>query len=189
LFCRNYGSSVYGFWLNTADTNTKLVGYPVFGVFTGVEMKIGLPDSLNNLQSDTQTAPLSNTGMYWSWASGYKFMKLEFLHKDTNKSVSWHNGGSTCTGSYGSISCTYSNLSTVSISKSTGSFSANDVIALNIRELTDSTDTSAAGVSCMNGPQGTMMGANANCAKMGSNMGLNLDGTTTTSTQKAFSIQ
>lgn len=177
-----------GFGKNTADTNKKLVGYPVFGVFTGVEMKIGLPDALNNLQSDTQTAPLSNTGMYWSWASGYKFMKLEFLHKVTNQTVSWHNGGSTCTGSFGSISCTYSNLSTVSISKSTGSFSANDVIALNIRELTDSTDTSA-GVSCMKGPQGTMMGANANCAKMGANMGINLDGTTTTTTQKAFSIQ
>ena len=179
---------LYNAGLNTAGTNTKLVGYPVFGIFSGVEFKIGLPSSLNNLQSDTQTAPLSNTGMYWSWASGYKFMKLEFLHKGTNQSVSWHNGGSTCTGSYGSISCTYANISTVSVSKSTGTFSTSDVIALNIRELTDSTSTTA-GVSCMNGPQGTMMGANANCAKMGANMGLNLDGTTTTSTQKAFSIQ
>lgn len=177
-----------GFGKNTSDTNSKLTGYPVYGLFSGVEFKIGLPDALNNLQSDTQTAPLSNTGMYWNWAGGYKFMKLEFLHKGTNSSVSWHNGGSSCTGSYGSISCTYKNISTVSINKSSGNLTSSDVIALNIRELTDSTDTSA-GVSCMNGPQGTMMSANANCAKMGANMGINLDGTTTTSTQRAFSIQ
>lgn len=179
---------LYGSGKNTADTNKKLVGYPVYGSFTGVEFKVGLPASLNNLQSDTQTAPLSNTGMYWSWASGYKYMKLEFLHKTTNAAVSWHNGSSSCTGSYGSIACTYQNVSTVSITNTSG-FTSSNVIAFNIRDLTTNTDTSASGVSCMNGPQGTMMGANSNCATMGSNMGIKSDGTTTTSTQRAFSIQ
>ncbi len=172
-----------GFGKNTADTNKKLVGYPVFGIFTGVEMKIGLPDDLNILQSDTQLAPLNNTGMYWSWTLGYKTMKLEFLHKDTSSSVSWHNGSSGCSGFGGSMSCSNKNTSIISITKASGNLSSSDFLTLNLRDLTDGTNSNGSTLSCMSGPQ-----SNASCATIGTNMGIKSDGTTLI-TQKAFSIQ
>lgn len=91
------GISLLDFGYNTASsgvtcstsTYTTVVGKVKPGTYTGVEMTLGTPilsadltTSLNHSnQSDTSNTPLplQNTAMAWSWQSGRKFTKIEFL--------------------------------------------------------------------------------------------------------------
>jgi uncharacterized repeat protein (TIGR04052 family) len=175
-----YSSSV------TTELNKKLKGSPAYGLFTGVEFKIGLPNEVNNLRDITQEAPLNDPGMYWDWNSMYKFMKLELNHSNGNI-LAWHGGNTTCSGSVGSRECTYENVPTIKVNKSSGYLNSSTEIVLNIKDLMDGTDTVGAALGCHSGPQGNMMGADANCARIGKNMGIDIDGTAA-STQSAFSI-
>ncbi len=164
----------------TTTTNTKITGSGVSGSFSGIEFTVGVPLDLNHQDDTTLAAPLNSTGMYWSWNSGYKFMKLEFLNGSVGNA--WHIGSSTCTNSV----CTYSNRATVTVTKSSGTFNpSTDTVALDIQALLNGTDTTSSAISCHAGPQSS----DTKCGTIGTNMGVTKATGLSSGTQSAFIIR
>ena len=83
------------FLINANDTNSLLAELTDIpgGKYTGVEYMIGV-DSARNV-SGAQTGALDPAnGMFWSWSSGYIFMKLEGQSSaSSNNSFVYHIGG------------------------------------------------------------------------------------------------
>lgn len=61
----------------TAVTNTSLRGTILEGEHTGIRFDVGLPFEQNHLNADEAPPPLNTTAMFWSWAAGYKFAKID----------------------------------------------------------------------------------------------------------------
>lgn len=61
----------------TAETNVSVRGTVPAGEYTGVRFDVGLPFEQNHLNADEAPPPLNTTAMFWSWASGYKFAKID----------------------------------------------------------------------------------------------------------------
>jgi uncharacterized repeat protein (TIGR04052 family) len=62
----------------SAATHTAVVGtVPAGTVVTGVRFKVGVPFALNHLDATTAAPPLNVPAMYWAWASGYKFVRID----------------------------------------------------------------------------------------------------------------
>jgi uncharacterized repeat protein (TIGR04052 family) len=172
----------------SSETNLKLAGTSATGNYTGVEFTIGVPSEFNNQDNTTLSAPLNSTAMYWSWNSGYKFMKFEFMHEDatdSNKINSWHMGSTSCASNV----CSVSNRSTIKVTKSSGIINfATEVVALDLQQLLDGTNTNSGNggskIACHSGPQ-----SGGACATIGTNVGLKSTDGTSTGVQKAFSIK
>ncbi|MDX1960298.1 MAG: metallo-mystery pair system four-Cys motif protein [Leptospiraceae bacterium] len=172
----------------SAETNLKLVGTSVSGNYTGIEFTMGVPAEFNNQDNTTLAAPLNSTAMYWSWNSGYKFMKVEFMHEDatdSNKINYWHMGSSSCASNV----CARINRPTITLKKSTGNINfSTDVIALDLQQLLDGTNTNSGNggkkIACHSGPQ-----TGGDCSTIGTNVGVNSTDGTSLTTQKAFSIK
>jgi hypothetical protein len=83
------------FLINANDTNSLLAELTDIpgGKYTGVEYMIGV-DSARNV-SGAQTGALDPAnGMFWSWSTGYIFMKLEGQSSaSSNNSFVYHIGG------------------------------------------------------------------------------------------------
>lgn len=130
----------------TKETNTSIRGSVASGYYTGIEFKLGVPFDLNHLMNTSQAAPLNNSTMYWSWQSGYKFMKFEFNTTDgagTANQIHLASNGCPSTNATGANdACTYPNRSTISIKKTSGTLAlATDSIALDIKNLLNGTNS------------------------------------------------
>jgi uncharacterized repeat protein (TIGR04052 family) len=80
------------------DTRRVIEGSaPDFDDYVGVTFTIGLPDELNHLDGATAPPPLNVPGMWWSWAGGYKFIRLD-VSTAKNPSFFFHLGNAKCTG-------------------------------------------------------------------------------------------
>lgn len=104
-----------------ASGNLKVVGTVPAGSYHGLKFKVGLPASVNHLLADSQPSPLNQSAMFWSWTSGYRFLRVEGL----NASKAGLSGGLLHLGSTGctpvsasdptqGASCTYPNTVDVS---------------------------------------------------------------------------
>ena len=165
----------------TSTTNTKITGSGVSGSFSGIEFTVGVPEDLNHLDDTTLAAPLNSSGMYWSWKNGFKFMKIEFLNGSIGNA--WHIGSSGCNDNY---VCTYYNRSTVTVTKSSGTFNpSTDTVALDIQALFNGTNTTSTRISCHSGPQSS----DTNCGTIGTNMGVTKATGLSSGTQSAFIIR
>ena len=51
-------------------------------VVRGVRFVLGVPFRLNHADLAAQPAPLSSTRMFWSWNSGYKFLRIDLRSAD-----------------------------------------------------------------------------------------------------------
>lgn len=64
----------------TSATNTSISG-SLEGLssddYTRVRLTVGVPENLNHLDRTTAASPLNLDGMTWSWAGGYKHMRLD----------------------------------------------------------------------------------------------------------------
>lgn len=47
------------------------------GRYTGVQFSVGVPFDLNHANPLQASAPLDRADMFWSWQSGYKFLRLD----------------------------------------------------------------------------------------------------------------
>lgn len=72
----------------TGPMHTKIVGTVPAGDYTGVRFKIGVPESRNHGNQATAPSPLNLEGMFWSWTTGYKFLRLDVapMHSDMEDS-------------------------------------------------------------------------------------------------------
>lgn len=96
-----------------ASLNLELDSVPT-GTYTGVEFTLGVDSITNTLPVSERTGVLDpSNGMYWSWNSGYIFLKAEGLSPQStmpDQSFTYHIGGF---GGYSSP--TINNIKTVRI--------------------------------------------------------------------------
>ena len=57
--------------------NLEVVGALPPGAYHGLKFRVGLPEHLNHLLVDALPSPLNQSAMYWSWTSGYRFLRVE----------------------------------------------------------------------------------------------------------------
>ncbi len=66
-----------GCQMGSPSTHTAVTGTVPAGTYTGVAFKVGVPFAQNHLDVATAAPPLDVPAMYWAWASGYKFIKMD----------------------------------------------------------------------------------------------------------------
>jgi uncharacterized repeat protein (TIGR04052 family) len=60
-----------------ADTNDRVVGTVPAGSYDGIVFDLGVPYALNHQDLTTAPSPLNVASMYWAWATGRKFLRLD----------------------------------------------------------------------------------------------------------------
>lgn len=95
-------------------TNFEVRGtVPDHDDYTGLEFIVGVPDEHNHLDGATAPAPLNAQGLWWSWAGGYKYMRLD-VRPATQPEFFYHLGATSCQGSPAEgFSCAHDNLATI----------------------------------------------------------------------------
>ena len=61
----------------TAETNTVVKGTAPDGDYVSLAFDIGLPFAQDHGDASLAASPLNQTAMFWSWQSGYKFIKID----------------------------------------------------------------------------------------------------------------
>ncbi len=67
-------------------------------VFTGVRFHLGVPAALDHLDADNQPSPLNVTSMFWGWADGYKFFRVDGRTTGQPAGMRFHLGATACSG-------------------------------------------------------------------------------------------
>ncbi len=166
----------------TAETNSQLVISAPPGAYTGVAFTVGLPYSVNSLQNTAQAAPLNIPAMYWSWTSGYKFMKFEYQNTGDANKMNYHLGSTGCTGVQNS-DCANPFRSNISVTSASGFALTTDRVTLNLSNLLNGVEQNlAASRTCMPA-QGTTF-----CDPLLSSMALSRTDGQPSGVQTAFSI-
>jgi uncharacterized repeat protein (TIGR04052 family) len=62
----------------TSDTNALVKGTVAPGTYTGIALRIGVPEELNHRNPATESSPLNLSALQWDWTYGRKFMKIDF---------------------------------------------------------------------------------------------------------------
>jgi uncharacterized repeat protein (TIGR04052 family) len=60
--------------------NTSIRGRLKAGTYTGIRFTVGVPFALNHANPLTAAAPLDRGEMFWTWQSGYKFLRADSFH-------------------------------------------------------------------------------------------------------------
>jgi len=61
----------------TAETNAKVVGSVPAATYKGLKFGLGVPFALNHQNQATAPSPLNLSALFWSWQSGYKFLRID----------------------------------------------------------------------------------------------------------------
>lgn len=85
----------------SAAINTRIVGRvePGRDIET-VRFRVGVPESLNHANAALAPAPLSTTTMWWSWLTGYKFVRIDARTAEGEPFL-LHLGSTECAGKVG----------------------------------------------------------------------------------------
>jgi uncharacterized repeat protein (TIGR04052 family) len=76
------------------ERNTMLTGHVARGTYTGIRFSIAVPFGLNHANPLIAAAPLDRTELFWSWQSGYKFLRFELT--DDQHAGAFHLGSTGC---------------------------------------------------------------------------------------------
>lgn len=86
---------------------------PDSGDYVGVEFTVGVPNEMNHLDGATAPAPLNAQGLWWSWAGGYKYVRLDF-RPETQPEFFYHLGATSCSGDVAAgFECLFANLAKI----------------------------------------------------------------------------
>jgi uncharacterized repeat protein (TIGR04052 family) len=82
---------------NTAATNAVVLGTVPAGDYTGIRFELGVPFELNHLDTGAPP-PLDDTAMFWAWASGRKFLRIDMTNENDAPGNGWfvHLGSQGC---------------------------------------------------------------------------------------------
>jgi uncharacterized repeat protein (TIGR04052 family) len=61
----------------TPETNDRVRGTVPAGSYVGLAFQVGVPFALNHANAATAPSPLNLTAMFWNWAGGYKFLRVD----------------------------------------------------------------------------------------------------------------
>ena len=95
-------------------TNFEVRGsVPEHGDYVGVEFVVGVPEAMNHLDGATAPAPLNAQGLWWTWAGGYKYVRLD-VRPTAQPVFFYHLGATSCDGSVkDGFDCAFANLARV----------------------------------------------------------------------------
>ena len=125
-----------------SDSGTPLMNQTVTGVvgdggsdnYDGIRFVVGVPNELNHLDNALTDAPLNVPGMFWTWQSGYKFIRLDLnVRGESNKRFNIHIGSTGCASSAPTKAptepCARENRSVIELE---GPFEANDIVTVSM---------------------------------------------------------
>lgn len=138
----------------TKEERHEVAGTVPVGEYAGISFTLGVPFAKNHLDIAAQRAPLTLSRMYWSWATGYKFLRVDLRAQrpDTAATLPWqlHLGSTTCTPKGNEpTTCANPNRPTITLS---GFDATRDAIALDLATIVANVDLLKAGSGCMSAP-------------------------------------
>ena len=80
----------------SGPTRETLVVKGPAGPWAGLRFTVGVPFPLNHADAATAGAPLNTSAMFWSWASGYKFLKFDGATDGMPGGLALHVGSTGC---------------------------------------------------------------------------------------------
>lgn len=80
----------------TPETRTTVTGTAPAGDWTGVRFTVGVPFDLNHQDPTLAPSPLNITSMGWSWAAGYKFIRIDGASTGMPGGLFFHLGSAGC---------------------------------------------------------------------------------------------
>ena len=115
----------------TAELNTRAIVTVPQGQYTGVSFRLGIPSKINSSETilEGRGSPFNQSSMYWSWRSGYKFIRI-----DTMQSFRFHLGSVGCDEDF---SCVHENQFLIEIGEI--NFDA-DTITLDLKRMLENLD-------------------------------------------------
>jgi uncharacterized repeat protein (TIGR04052 family) len=139
-----------------SDVHDVVTGTVPSGSYRGVRFAVGIPDALNHADATIAEAPLNVTGMYWSWRSGYKFLRFDVRTARENGAspTTWlvHVGSTACnTAAGGAYTCRHPNRPAIALQNFDWRSNA---IVLDVARLVAGADLTAhsGGTECMSDP-------------------------------------
>lgn len=134
------------------ETHTTLTGsIPASETFTALRFRVGLPESLNHLDVASQPSPLNVTSMYWSWTSGYKFLRFEGQSTGQPTGFFFHLGSTDCAAGTG---CEIANRPELEVALPSGFDASTHTFVIDLAHWLEGVDldTDAGGApGCMSG--------------------------------------
>jgi len=93
-----------------AETNDLITGtLPTGTEPVGIEFTVGLPPELNHIDAASAAAPFNDTGLWWTWSGGFKWVRLDF-ENEAGDPFYFHHGATGCDGSPDTgFDCAYAN--------------------------------------------------------------------------------
>jgi len=173
----------------TTPKNTSVRGAVPPGDYVGLAFRVGVPASLDQLDASNANtpSPLNLTAMYWSWTTGYKFLRIDAARTGLTP-FNLHLGATGCAGdpALGETRvCSRPNLPSVEFA----SFdAASDVVIVDYAAALATTDLSLADAG---GAPGCMSGlTDPECTPIFPRLGLDLaTGASDPSQQALFRIE
>ena len=94
----------------TRELNNNIRGEIVPRAYTAIRFRIGLPAALNSPETilEERGSPLNQSSMYWTWNSGYKFMRLDAI----GAPFRFHLGASGCSADF---ECAQENIPVITL--------------------------------------------------------------------------
>ncbi len=172
--CREFGN---------AAINSTVRGTVPAGIYNGVRFTLGIPPVLNHGDASTAPSPLNVTSMFWSWRTGYKFIRVD----TADDKYRIHLGSTGCTGTppVTPVTCTRPNQPAVELS---GFDPDTSVIVADLAALLADSDIDFNEIDT---PPGCMSGADdLDCETLFANFGLSFaDGSSDPTQQKFFRLE
>jgi uncharacterized repeat protein (TIGR04052 family) len=182
----NKTGACFGF--GTTQTNAVVVGTVPTAEYTGVKFAMGVPFERNHGNQATAPDPLSVESMFWSWQSGYKFLRIDTFDTVSSDEFRIHLGSTGCLGQppvSPVTSCSRPNRAEVEL----GDFDPlSDSIIVDLGALLADSDiqvnTEDTPPGCMSDP------SDPECDPIFANLGISReDGTSDPSQQKFFRVE
>lgn len=127
----------------TTEVNTRVRGRIAGDVssFSGLRFTVGVPFQKNHQDQASAPSPLNLSGMFWSWQSGYKFVRIEGK-TESGRSYLLHLGSTGCNKDAEGqvISCASPNRATVKLDRFDATRST---VVLDLAMLLQTADLSA----------------------------------------------
>lgn len=151
----------------TSDMNSRVVGTVAPGTYDGIVFDLGVPYELNHEDPTAAQSPLNVSAMFWGWAIGYKFLRLDIA---VEGAAGWavHVGSGMCDSPNSTAppetGCDRPNRATIRLS---GFDPATDTVVLDVAELLADSDLSTGAPGCQSSPE-----ESAQCTPLFPNLGL-----------------
>jgi len=87
-----------GLCAGTAETNTAVTGTVPPGTYSGMVFDLSVPFDLNHEDLTSLPSPLNISSMFWAWAIGHKFVRIDLDVVDGDTRTPWnvHLGSTMC---------------------------------------------------------------------------------------------